>query len=236
MWKKIYINNEKTNYSVSNKGEVRNDITKRMINGTKQYGYLRVSLVVNKHYIGKSIHRLVAEAFIPNINNYPIINHINGKRDDNRVENLEWCTYSYNTKEAYRMKKFVPTKPVNQYNLKGELMWTFSSITEAANETGTIADKISEVCNRKRKSTNQYQWRFVDDEQDVYNLYTPPTLPRRVGQYKDGKLINTYRSFTEAAKAVEGTESAISRICSGVNKTHKGYEWKIVEDIVQELE
>lgn len=236
MWKDIYINNKKTNYSVNDKGIIKNNNTGRIIKGTKQYGYLRVSLFINKKYIGESIHRLVAKAFLPNPNNYPIINHKNGIRDDNRVENLEWCSYSYNTKEAYRLKKYVPTKPVNQYNLKGELMWTYSSITEAANETGTIADKITEVCQRKRKTTNQYQWRYVDDEQDVFVNYTPPTLSKKVGQYKDGKLINIYNSFNEAARAVEGTGSAICRICSGVNKTHKGYEWKIVEDIVQELE
>lgn len=235
MWKKIYINENESNYSISDKGEIRNDITNKLLRPTVQYGYERVSLKYGEKYYGNSIHRLVAQAFIPNPNNYPIINHKDGNKKNNKIENLEWCTYSYNTKEAHRLKKFIPTKPVNQYNLRGELIWTYNSILDAANQTGTLQEKITEVCQRKRKSTNQYQWRYVDDEQDVYIDYNPPTLAKKVGQYKNGKLINTYNSFSEAAKAVDGTSSAISRICSGINKTHKGYGWKIVEDIVQEL-
>lgn len=61
-------------------------------------------------------------------------------------------------------------------------------------------------------------------------------MPKKVGQYEGNKLISAYDSFREAARAVNGTSSAISRICSGINKTHKGYHWKVVEDIVQELE
>lgn len=236
MWRKIYINNIKSNYSISDTGEIKNDTTNKKLKPTMQYGYERVSLKMGSKYYGNSIHRLVAQAFIPNPNDYPIVNHKDGNRRNNKVDNLEWCTYSYNAKEAYKLKKFIPTKPVNQYDLDGRLMWTYNSILDAANQTGTLQEKITEVCQRKRKSTNQYQWRYVDDEQDVYMNYNPPTLSKKVGQYKDGKLINTYNSFREAAKAVNGTSSAISRICSGINKTHKGYEWKIVEDIVQELE
>lgn len=99
-------------YRVSNKGRIfsipRVVKTKRhtqKIDGRilKPNGkvYLKVHLSVNGVSHHKQIHRLVAEAFIPNPDNLPAINHKNGKKHDNHVENLEWCTYSNNTLHAY---------------------------------------------------------------------------------------------------------------------------------------
>lgn len=72
----------------------------KSING----GYLAVRLFKDKcgrHFL---IHRIVSEAFIPNPNNYPCINHIDGDKSNNSVSNLEWCTYSHNLKHAYDNK------------------------------------------------------------------------------------------------------------------------------------
>lgn len=66
-------------------------------------GYYYVNLSKNAKAKPLIVHRLVAKAFIPNINNYPIINHIDGNKLNNNVENLEWCDYSHNIKEAYRI-------------------------------------------------------------------------------------------------------------------------------------
>lgn len=71
--------------------------------------YYRVDLKQNQKHKYISIHRLVAQAFIPNPNNYPVINHIDGNTANNRVENLEWCTQSHNIKEAYRVGRAKPT-------------------------------------------------------------------------------------------------------------------------------
>lgn len=69
--------------------------------GLNGSGYLRVNLRKNEKVSTHSIHRLLATAFISNPSNYPIINHINGIKTDNRLDNIEWCTYSRNNQHAY---------------------------------------------------------------------------------------------------------------------------------------
>lgn len=65
-----------------------------------KYGYLTVCLSSNCYYKPVKVHRIVAKTFIENPNNYPVVNHKNGIKSDNRVENLEWCTTEYNLKHA----------------------------------------------------------------------------------------------------------------------------------------
>jgi hypothetical protein len=101
-------------YQVSNLGNVKrvliswgvkgrdsnNYVIKAFINSS---GYYRVGLTKNNKHSNHFIHRLVAKAFIENKNNYPIINHINGIKTDNKVDNLEWCTASQNVRHAIKM-------------------------------------------------------------------------------------------------------------------------------------
>lgn len=91
-------------YKVSNVGRVKS-LKKDMILNVKPHywGYIIVCLTKDKEEKSKRVHRLVAEAFIQNPNNYPYINHINCIKTDNRVENLEWCTQSHNVKHNFKM-------------------------------------------------------------------------------------------------------------------------------------
>ena len=98
---------------VNNKSYPRNKILKIIIN---EKGYLKVDLYKLKKKKRFRIHRLVAQAFIPNPNNFPEINHINGNKQDNSINNLEWCTHSYNMKEAYKLGLVTPPKKVSQKN------------------------------------------------------------------------------------------------------------------------
>lgn len=89
-------------YQVSSLGRIYSFISNKILSpsGTGD-GYLKIKLVKNKVTKSYKVHRLVAISFIPNPNNLPQVNHINRKRDDNRVENLEWINNKDNTKYSY---------------------------------------------------------------------------------------------------------------------------------------
>lgn len=124
-------------YMISNKGGVKR-IYKKHPNGkhlnpiVDRDGYLRVSLSKNNIKRSYLVHRLVAEAFIPNINNFPVINHKDENKQNNQVDNLEWCTVKYNTQynngiEKRASKRRIPIKAIKD----GQILY-FKSIAEAS--------------------------------------------------------------------------------------------------------
>ena len=240
MWKKININGQETNYSVSDNGEVKNNITGRKLKPSIQQGYCHVGLTINGKVKRCRVHRLVANAFISNPYNKPFVNHIDGCRSNNNINNLEWCTLAENTQHAVRTGLMLPTreKKVIQYSLDGKKLREYVSLSEAARCTNSSSAKITLCCQFKRKTHNNFQWRFKEDEcETIQRVEKPKTTPRKVAQIEPntGKIIATFSSITSAAKAVNGSSSAISNIINHKKqtKTHKGYGWKLVEEIVQ---
>lgn len=165
-------------YQVSNKGRVRRIGTyKNQFTEWKseyilkpaihQRGYLFVQLSVNNKILRRYVHRLVAQAFIPNIENKETVNHINGDKTNNCVENLEWCTYLENNIHAFRVlgrtnKNNKSSKPVIQYDLQGNYINEYPSIREAQRQTGITA--IDKVCKgvQNRTQAGGYKWRYKD--------------------------------------------------------------------------
>lgn len=237
MWKKYIYNNQETDYSISIEGEVRKDTINYILSQSMQQDYKFVTLLINGKQKRMRVHRLVAETFIDNPDNKPYVNHIDGNRGNNNVTNLEWVTPSENTIHAVKigLMQNGRKKAVIQYNLDGQQMMIFESATEAARQTGGSQSKITMCCRRQRETANDYQWRYADDVQDVKKIEKKFITGKHVAQMdENGNILNIYPSFKEAARAVNGTSSAISRVCSGTNIRHKGYKWKIVEEIVQE--
>ena len=138
-------------YQVSNEGRikslkrhhVRND---RILKQSKDKDkYKRVDLRKDNVSATKRVNRLVAKAFIPNPNNYPVVNHKDENKENNSVDNLEWCSISYNNDYGLRNGNFC--KKVYQYTLGGELIAVYDKIAYAALAVNGYAANIKTACN-----------------------------------------------------------------------------------------
>lgn len=163
IWKKI---DGFDNYSVSNTGLVRNDDTGKLLKPQVTRGHYYCHPCKNGKWRNMYIHRLVAKAFIPNPENKPQINHIDGNPANNHVDNLEWCTNSENQLHKCRVlgKKPDIRTAINACKKKvlcvetGEI---FESITAAAKSVGSCQPNVSKVLYGLTKTAGGYHWRFT---------------------------------------------------------------------------
>ena len=152
-------------------------------------------------FYSNSIHRLVAETFLlPLPENYEqlVVNHKNGNKEDNRVENLEWISHSENSHHASSSGLLDQRKrKIKQYDLKGNLITEFPSQADASRKTGINEDAIFMCVSKNSKSSGGYIWRYSDDESKV----TPVLKGSREIQKRKrdtDALVKTYTSITEA--------------------------------------
>lgn len=171
-------------YEVSNLGRIRSlDRTiypKRgkpyfvkgsVLKPQKRLDYSGVCLSNGKPYRVKLLHRIVAMAWIPNPENKPQVNHKNGNKRDNRVENLEWCTVSENSIHAIRtgLQKILPKgKGLFQYDEAGNQVAKYLSVLEAVRKTGLTKDQLYKyLAGTTTKQPGGYMWKWQNPE--LYN-------------------------------------------------------------------
>ena len=148
-------------YQVSNLGRVKSlkygkeKILKPRKN-TK--GYLSIKLYKNGLKKTYYVHRLTAQTFIPNPNDLTEINHKDEDKENNRVENLEWCDRKYNNNYGTRTVKC--SKLVLQFTKTGEFVNEWKSTMDVERNLGYDHSKISACCNGKRKSAYNFIWKY----------------------------------------------------------------------------
>lgn len=228
-------------YQVSNSGRVRSlpRIRKTGSNGSTLYrgkiltpsinkrGYKYISIHTKRNSSSKKLllHRLIAEAFIPNPYALPIINHKDENKQNNDINNLEWCDYTYNNRYGTAKARAQQTKLDNgtirkvcKYNLDGTLISTYNSITEAAKDNQVLKSSISNCCVNKTIHCKNYAYRFAGEQyipkQQEYKRNT-------VYLMRNGNIIYQTLGYKEMAKFLNIPLSTFECICRGKRKSKK---------------
>ena len=171
-------------YQINQFGEIRTlkdspklkkyNVLKPQIN--KRNGYVYQMLYKNGKEKLLRVHRLVAMAFLPNPNNLPQVNHKDGNKQNNSVDNLEWCEQSYNMKHAFKTglekpseKQKAAVRKTNEKKRKrvvrtmGDEKNEYESATVAARKNNVGISTICRYCNKKRMPKDGASWQYIED-------------------------------------------------------------------------
>lgn len=125
-------------------------------------GYIHIILYKNKKYKIFRVHQLVAQTFIINPKNLPEVNHIDGNKENNCVDNLEWITRTENRLHAYRIGLHIPhKKKCIQKDLDGNIIKIWDSLKQITEEKGYDASAISRCCKKQQKTSYNFIWEYV---------------------------------------------------------------------------
>lgn len=157
-------------YQVSNMGRVlslhyRKSNKARLLSPRKErHNYLNVFLCKNGHKEIKKIHQLVALAFLPNPNKYTEINHKDENPQNNRADNLEWCSRNYNMNYGNRASKFIEASghKILQMDMSCNVIKEWPSVRTAAKHIGVANQNLFATLKGRQKTCGGYKWKYVE--------------------------------------------------------------------------
>lgn len=245
-----------TEYFANELGEIFRNGKKLKLSCVNGGGYLQVTV----HYlptkqVTKTVHRIIAECFIPNPDKKREVNHINGIKTDNRVENLEWVTPKENTNHARRIGL---TKPRDMRVVR--IGWKKHKEKILLKQALRVSGEGNPMAKLSEEQVLKIRQLFKNG-MSLKDIYTSLHLPRQtvteilqgrrwaslaieykipkrfrghsVVKIKDGAIVGKYELICDAAKEFDNpnAHSAISACCRGKRRSYKGYIWQYAETI-----
>jgi len=191
-------------------------------------GYYQAGItdkITKNHYTVKP-HILVAKAFLTNERKCSDVNHKNGNKLDNRLENLEYVTSKENYKHVLdnNLRKAYK-KSIIQFDKAGNKIAEYSSITEAAIAVNGKISPICAVCKGKNRTAFGFRWAYKEEETKLSTANKQWKAVRQIDQ-ETKEIIAVYKSATEAAKVMGCHNSCISGAATGKYKNIKGFDWE----------
>lgn len=234
-------------YQVSNYGNVKS-LARKICHGKLCFiskeksiklclrgGYKTMCLRKNNFKKMIGVHRLVAMAFIPNPENKPFVDHIDGDRTNNAVRNLRWCTSKENmnnevtfprNRDALQKAWNKRSRRVYQYNLNGEFIQEWTNARQASKATGAIQQSIKYCCENKYRSANGFRWSY-DKKDNIGKLPMPYQCVRVAKMDMNGNVLGCYDSLKDAALSTEKCSiQDVSNCIRGYRKSSYGYTFK----------
>ena len=228
--KDLIIENEITDYQINEKGEIYSKKTNKILTGTiYNTGYRMVRLTTSKGKKGYAVHRLVAITFLPNPNNLPVVNHKDGNKLNNNVENLEWVTQSYNRKHASlnNLTKEAVGKRQKEDIVEDNIFWKrYKNTDYLVSKDGQVFNTKTKILLKQTPNNSgyiRYTLRINNQNKSkqahilVIETWTNEDLQGKVINHKDGNKINNNLSNLEV---VTKSENAIHS-CYVLNKNVK---------------
>lgn len=172
LWKPVEHEQLKNKYEVSNLGNLRNNVTKVIIACSSIRGGYKSAYLVKEDGDSQmfKLHRLVALTFVSNDDpkKYTIVNHIDGNKMNNKVENLEWVTATQNVQHAVDtgLIKITKRAVVQIDKTTGKEITRFESLKEACEKTGVDDGSICKVCKGRQQTAGGYKWKFADENEN----------------------------------------------------------------------
>ncbi len=188
---------ELENYRLTKDGKLWSCRSKRFLRYRKCNGYAVVTRTLATKTRNFSIHRLVAQTFIPNPDNKPYVNHINSIKMDNKMENLEWVTQKENL--ACNKKKISHPRQVQKIDKSGNVVDTFTSVTEAGKAVGLTRYAISKACLGVNKTAGGFIWKY--EEREFEHKKVDLDEMKQIYDYPNYYIVKDGRVYSKARKA-----------------------------------